>query len=175
VNIRLHNLHKHNGKSKDESCNTQSPRRSKDRPERRLERIDSPNNSRTSTLNRLVKPSEVGQFSGFIGQCTHEPVGVRLPCCIEEPVEHVQEEVCGVSRIEDVLLRRWDVSSGVLFEGIPSAPDDIDKDEEEDPAGDTSCATGEPAPVEENTEAEGTEDLSKPAQVSRGYRKVEYQ
>src|SRR5271167_38123 len=104
VNIRLHNLHKHNRKRKDESRNTQSPRRSKDRPEGSLERINSPNDSRTSTLNRFVEAGEVGQFSGFIGQCTHEPICVCLPCCVEETVEHVQEEVCGISGIEDVLF-----------------------------------------------------------------------
>jgi len=61
------------------------------------------------------------------------------------------------------LFGRGDVSSGVLFKGVASAPDDVDEDEEEDPAGDASCTTGEPAPVEESAEAEGTENLSEPS------------
>ena len=67
-----------------------------------------------------------------------------------------------VSGVKDVLFRGGDVSSRVLFKGESSAPDDVDKDEEEDPAGDTACATREAAPIEEGAKSEGSKDLSEP-------------
>jgi len=71
MDIRLHNLFVHNGKGEDETRTTQSPGRAKDSDIGGLESIDAPDDSGTSTLQRLIETGKVGKFSGFVGKCTH--------------------------------------------------------------------------------------------------------
>lgn len=162
VDVRVHNLLVHNRQSKEKTRTTQSPRRAKDGDIGSFEGIDAPDDSGTSTLQRLVETGKVGEFSGFIGEGTHQPVSIGLPGGIEEAVEHVQEEVSDVARVEDVLLGGGDVTAGLEDKGESTTPDGVDEDEEDAPAGKAASATRESSPIEEGTEHKGAEDLGEP-------------
>ena len=81
---------------------------------------------------------------------------------IKEAVEHVEEEVSDVARIEDVLSGGRNVTADFEDKCKSSAPDGVDKDEEDAPTGDTAGTTWESRPIEECTEHEGSEDFRQP-------------
>ena len=85
-----------------------------------------------------------------------------MPHSVEEAVEHVQEKMADVAWVEDILSWRWDVTARFAFEGKTAAPDNIDENEEDDPARESSSTTIESTPVKECTETESTKDLEKP-------------
>lgn len=62
---------------------------------RPLHSVKPPHHRGAGRLDPLVEPGKVRQLSGVVGERAHEPVGVRLPHCVEEAVEEVEEaEAC---------------------------------------------------------------------------------
>lgn len=96
-----------------------------------------------------------------------------MPYCIEEAVEHVQEKIAYVSRVEDILSWRGDVPVCFAFEGKTSSPDGVYENEEDDPAGDTASATVKATPIEETSKGDSSKDLGEPTR--EGYIGDKYQ